>query len=72
MFRNVSDRFRTGRKYLSQEYHLQKTYFNQCSPVLSLKYGQLILYRAVFLNRRAVARYRAVAPIMPGRKNLSF
>jgi hypothetical protein len=28
--------------------------------------------RAVFLNRRAAARYRALASIIPGRENLSF
>jgi hypothetical protein len=28
--------------------------------------------RSVFLNRRAAARYRALASIIPGRDNLSF
>jgi hypothetical protein len=30
------------------------------------------LFRAAFLNRRAAARYRALASIIPGRENLSF
>jgi hypothetical protein len=30
------------------------------------------IYRAVFLNRRAAGRYRALASIVPGRENLSF
>jgi hypothetical protein len=29
-------------------------------------------FRAVFLNRRAAARYRALASIISGRENLSF
>jgi hypothetical protein len=28
--------------------------------------------QAVFLNRRAAARYRALESIIPGRENLSF
>jgi len=29
-------------------------------------------YRSVFLNRRAVARYRALASIIPGRERFSW
>jgi len=29
-------------------------------------------YRAVFLNRRAAARYRALASIIPGRERFSW
>jgi hypothetical protein len=29
-------------------------------------------FRSAFLNRRAAARYRALASIIPGRENLSF
>jgi len=43
---------------------------------LITKINQLIFFSAVFLNRRAAARYRALASIIQGReifsRNLSF
>ena len=32
----------------------------------------IVVYRSVFLNRRATARYRAVASIIPGRERFSW
>jgi hypothetical protein len=40
-------------------------------PSASLSFSQF-QSRPVFLNRRAAARYRALASIIPGSENLSF
>jgi hypothetical protein len=41
--------------------------------LVSLWTGLGVLYnRSMFLNRRAAARYRTLASIIPGRENLSF
>ena len=40
--------------------------------LVSLQIPRLQGARAVFLNRRAAARYRALASIIPGREKFSF
>jgi len=45
---------------------------NICLNVLDFLLCNCMKSRTVFLNCRAVARYRALASIIPGHDNLSF
>jgi hypothetical protein len=77
LLRTASER--EGNEADVTSYYFWKTTFSFLDLVLRMIHSSVrpvihLLYycRPVFLNRRAAARYRALASIIPGRENLSF